>query len=166
MVLTVPEPAAATAPGTAEDSDMNRLISTLSTTGKRFILDSISLCTIGLIDAETGRKCRVLYTFSLDILPAEQNCFCDQPELGRLSPFDVEHLRIDHETLKSFFTHFMSYAIHATDLTPAQVQQLTHGTITLIEPVPVTPRQLLIRNGIAVAMHDDDKGYFVANEPC
>lgn len=147
---------------------MNRLISTQSTTGKRFILDSISLVTIGLLDADTGRKCRVWFTHSLDILPAEQNCLCPQPDLGlgRLSPFDVEHIRIDSDTLKSFFSHFISYAIHVSDLTPAQVQQLTHGTITLIEPVLVAPRQLLIRDGIAVAMHDDDKGYFVAKEPC
>lgn len=144
---------------------MNRLIFIRSTTGRRYILNSVSAVWIGLLDAETGRECRVWFTRALDILPADQKCFCPQPDLGRLSPFDLEHLKVRSDTIKHFFSQFMMSAIRASDLAQADEQQLTHTTIALIEPVPNAPRQLLIRNGQAVAIKDDQNRYFVPEQP-
>lgn len=140
---------------------MNRLIFINSTTGKRFILDSVSAVTIGLLDAETGRKCRVWFTRTLDILLVVQKCFCPQPDLGQLTAADVEQLKLSSETLNFYFNQFTPYGRLAVDLTPSQKQQLTHNTIRLIEPVPAEPRQLLIRNGQPVAILDEKKGFFV-----
>jgi len=145
---------------------MTRLISIYSTTGKRFFLDSVSAVSIGLLDAETGVECRVWFTRTLDILPADQKCFCPQPGLGELAAGDLEHLQVSSETLKFYFNQFMPYACLAPELTPAQVQQLTHSTITLIEPVPDAPRQLLIRNGQPVAIKDVQNRYFVMGKLC
>ena len=82
---------------------MNRLIFIYSTTGKRFILDSVSAITIGLLDAETGRKCRVWFTRTLDILPADQKCFCPQHDLGKLVAADLEHLQLSSESLNFYW---------------------------------------------------------------
>ena len=140
---------------------MNRLILIRSTTGKRFILDYVAAVRIGLLDAETGQECTVWFTRTLDILPADQQCFCPQPDLGKLSPFDLEHLRVHSDTVKYFFSQFMMRALPASELTPADEQQLTQGTIALIEPVLNAPRQLLIRNGQPVAVKDAQGQYFI-----
>ncbi len=140
---------------------MDRLIFIKSTTGKRFILDYLSAVAIGLLDAETGRKCRVWFTRALDVLPTEQKCLCPQPALGQLTAADVEQLQLSSEELNSYFENLVTYGSLAVDLTPAQKQLITHDTITLIESVPANPRQLLIRHGQPVAIQDAEKGFFV-----
>lgn len=138
---------------------MYQAISVVSSTGKPYVLDSVSTVCIGLRELSTGRKYRVWFTRTLDIFPAEQQCFCTQPDLGQVFQEDVDYLAISQFRLAAYFTLFWPHGTTKPDLTPDEVKALTEGTITLHEPVLHDARQLLIREGKPIAIIEADKSY-------
>ena len=143
---------------------MYQAISVVSSTGKPYVLDSVSTVCIGLRELSTGRKYRVWFTRSLDIFPAEQQCFCTHPDLGQVFQEDVDYLAISQFRLAAYFKLFWPYGIIKADLTPDELKALTEGTITLHEPVLNEARQLLIRDGKPTAIRTADGSYYLLND--